>query len=94
MLIFIKVVKERKDIYLILTGTAVNILSEYYKKYKSKEYLSEGVITGIFLSKQTVERYLNMRVKKANIKKDVSVYDLRHSFAIYLLENRIDLRYI
>jgi len=35
-----------------------------------------------------------MHVEKAGIKKGISVYTLRHSFAIHLLEGGAGLRYI
>lgn len=94
MLVFIKGAKGRKDRYTMLSETALKILREYWQQYKSGKWLFEGVRDGRYLSTRTVEKILEHACEKANIRKEISVHTLRHSFATHLLEGGTDLRYI
>ena len=64
------------------------------KNYKIENWLFPGQREGTHLSKHSVQKVMERIVKKAGIKKDVSVHTLRHSFATHLLESGIDIRYI
>lgn len=94
MLVHVKGAKGRKDRYTLLSKTALEILREYWRKYKPAKWLFEGARDGRYLSTRTVEKLLTHACEKAGIKKEVSVHTLRHSFATHLLESGTDLRYI
>ncbi len=93
-LIHIKGSKGRKDRYTILSQTALKILKEYYKQYKPGKWLFEGAKPGRNITVRTVQVIFKQACKKAGINKKVTVHTLRHSFATYLLESGVDLRYI
>ncbi len=94
MLIQIKGAKGRKDRYTLLSEAALNVLRQYWKKYKPEKWLFGGAREGRYLSTRTVEKVLGHACQKAGLRKDVSVHTLRHSFATHLLEGGTDLRYI
>jgi len=85
--------KGKKDRYTILSEKTLAILRQYFKAYKPKEYLFEGLNGGIYSTK-SIQNIFKAAVKKANIQKKVTVHSLRHSFATHLLENGTNLRYI
>ncbi len=94
ILIHIQGSKGRKDRYTILSETALEVLREYWRQYKPSKWLFESTKAERHLSTRTVEKILERACEKANIKKDISVHNLRHSFATHLLESGTDLRYI
>lgn len=94
MLIFIKGAKGRKDRYTILSEKALELIDRYIRRYEPKKWLFEGAKAGRYLSRRSIEKVFEQACDRAVIKKDVSVHDLRHSFATHLLESGVDLRYI
>lgn len=85
--------KGKKDRYTLLSIKTLNVLREYFKEYKPKEYLFEGQSGGVY-SVRSIQNIFRDTVEKAKITKKVSVHSLRHSFATHLLENGTNLRYI
>lgn len=94
MLIHIRQAKGRKDRYTILSEATLRVLRQYVSEYKVSDWLFKGEKEGCPISVRTVQSIFKTACAKANIKKDVSVHSLRHSFATHLLEGGTDLRYI
>jgi site-specific recombinase XerD len=93
-MIHLRGAKGKKDRYTLLSDAALQALREYYKKYKPKEFLFEGMGERAHLSERSIQNVFQRAVKRAGIKKQISIHGLRHSFATHLLESGVDLRYI
>lgn len=93
MRVFVLGGKGKKDRVTILSQKALNILRQYFKKYRPKEYLFEGQGGGQYTT-SSLRKVFQTAIRDTGIKKSLSLHSLRHSFATHLLESGVDLRYI
>ena len=93
MLIHVRLGKGKKDRFVPLSRKVVEILREYYKAYRPKIYLFEGM-NGDAYSSRSAQLVLKQAKAKARIYKQGSVHGLRHTYATHLLEHGTDIRYI
>ncbi len=93
MIINVSSGKGNKDRITLLSPSVLRDLRIYYKEWRPKKYLFEGIKGGKY-SEQSVLQIIKKASARAGITKRVSPHVLRHSFATHLLENGTDLRYI
>lgn len=86
MLIHIKNAKGKKDRIVPLSQNVLELLREYFKEFKPKEYLFNGQNSNQY-SIQSCQK-----IYKKYIDENSSIHTLRHSSATNLLENGTDLR--
>ncbi|MFN9113601.1 MAG: tyrosine-type recombinase/integrase, partial [Bacteroidota bacterium] len=93
MMIIIRSGKGMKDRWVPLSANILEMLRNYYLRYKPREYIFEGQYGGKY-SERSLDLILKNAVKAAGIKKNINLHMLRHSYATHLLEAGTDLRYI
>ncbi|MBB6464066.1 site-specific tyrosine recombinase/integron integrase [Flammeovirga kamogawensis] len=85
--------KGNKDRQTILSEKTLEVLRQYFKIFKPKEYLFEGPKQNRY-SMSSVQNIFKKAKKRARMLKPATVHTLRHSFATHMLESGVDLRYI
>jgi site-specific recombinase XerD len=93
MQVLIENSKGKKDRMVVLPETVLDDLRNYYKTYKPKEFLFEGIYGGQY-SIRSVQEVFKTALRKAKINKSVGIHSLRHSYATHLLEYGTDITYI
>jgi len=88
-LLIIRNAKGRKDRIVPISEKLIEMLRNYYTKYKPKVWLFEGQNVGEQYSEQSLQSVLKQSVSKSNIKKPVTLHWLRHSYATHLLESEL-----
>ena len=75
-----------------LTKTAINIMSEQFKKYGDKSVFVFCSEKGTPLMKRNIYRAFNNIIEKSEIQSPVTFHSFRHSFATRLLEKGADIK--
>ena len=94
MLIRVRGGKGRKDRYVPLAKSLLEILRAYWKVVKPTKWLFPGQTPDHYISPRTLRRACRLATHKAGLRKRVTPHTLRHSFATHLLESGTDIRTI
>lgn len=86
--------KGRKDRYVMLSPKLLDILRDYYRRVRPKEWLFPGDLPGQPITASAVEDACRTVRYRADLVKPVTPHALRHAFAVHLLETGTDLRTI
>lgn len=79
-----------KDRYSILSSVALDLLRQYWMKFRPKTWLFETQ-QGKAISQRSIQQLFHKALRKACIQKEASVHSLRHSFATHLMEQGVSL---
>lgn len=94
MVVMVKNSKGNKDRIVPLSPKILNLLQEYYKRFKPQKYLFEGEKPGSPYSNRSIQLVIKRATDKAGILKPVTMHWLRHSYATHLHESGTDIRFI
>ncbi len=86
--------KGAKDRYTLLSETALNVLREYFRRFKPKDWLFPGDESNDHSSERSPQHVFKDAKERAGINKLATFHILRHSFATHLLGDGVDIRYI
>jgi len=75
-----------------ITDVLIQQLREYYKRYRPKKYLFEGIIPGRPYSETSFSNVVKSAAQTAGIKKRISPHVLRHCYASHMLEMGLNLK--
>jgi integrase/recombinase XerD len=93
MRVWVRNAKGKKDRITLLSPSLLELLRDYYRVYKPKQWLFEGVGDKQY-SPSSIRQVFNRSKKKAGVNIPATVHTLRHSFATHLLDCGTNLRYI
>ena len=93
MVIHVRQGKGMKDRDVMLSEKLLENLREYWRQYRPKQWIFPGRSQKPICHKK-VQRVCRATAVKAGIRKKVTPHILRHSFAVQLLCNGVNLRYI
>jgi site-specific recombinase XerD len=94
MLIYIKNAKGKKDRQVPLNNILIEVLTDYYREYKSKIYVFNGQDDRLKYSDRSVNNVLKQLAELAGIKKRIYPHLIRHTAISHNVENGIDIEII
>ena len=94
MLIRIEQGKGKKDRYVMLSASLLELLRDWWCEARPVFWMFPGRAPGQHMTTRQINRAVHAAADMAGIDKKVSPHTLRHSFATHLLESDIDVRVI
>src|SRR6059058_1238765 len=94
MVIRVEQGKGRKDRYVMLSPSLLDLLRTWWKAARPQGWLFPGQNPVNPLTPRQLNRACHAAAQMAEIDKPVSLHTLRHSFATHLLERKTDIRVI
>jgi integrase/recombinase XerD len=94
MVIRVEQGKGRKDRYVMLSPTLLEILRNYWRAVRPKDWLFPGEVAGHPITENAVEQACQKVRRLCRISKPITPHSLRHAFAVHLLESGTDIRTI
>jgi site-specific recombinase XerD len=86
--------KGQKDRIVPLPEPLLHKLREYWKIERSKPWMFPGKNPGKPVTNNTVRRALYKAAEECGLNKRIVPHSLRHTYAVHLLENKVDARII
>ncbi|RVH71486.1 integrase, partial [Sinorhizobium meliloti] len=86
--------KGQKDRYVMLSPKLLEILRDYWRMRRPKEWLFPGDRTGHPITRDAVGQACAKAHDLSRLSKPVTPHSLRHAFAVHLLEAGADVRTI
>ena len=86
--------KGQKDRYVMLSAKLLEILRDYWKATRPKDWLFPGRLPGEPITRDAVEQACTKAPQLSCLSKPVTPHSLRHAFAVHLLESGTDVRTI
>jgi integrase/recombinase XerD len=86
--------KGRKDRYVMLSPKLLEVLRNYWRRARPREWLFPGNVPGQPITASAVEDACRKVRRRSKITKQITPHSLRHAFAVHLLDSGADLRTI
>ena len=93
MVIRVEQGKGKKDRYVMLSPRLLEILRDWWRLQKPREWLFPGVACH-HISEAAVQASCQQALRRSGIRKPVTPHSFRHAFAVHLLESGTDVRRI
>ena len=94
MVIRVEQGKGRKDRYVMLSPKLLDMLRDYWRTARPKQWLFPGDVPGQPISACAVEVVCRIVRDQVGIGKPITPHSLRHAFAVHMLESGTDVRTI
>ena len=94
MIIRVEQGKGRKDRYVMLSPSLLELLRTWWRTARPQGWLFPGRNPVQPMTTRQLNRACHAAAEEAGIERNVSLHTLRHSFATHLLEQNIDIRVI